>query len=122
MHRFEVNQIEKQILSEYLSVREIQAVNEEKAPQLPFFDPISDDEDPEETSTRVQPEHIVLSSQALGKRPIRSISQDREERVINEGDMNNDGELVTLPDTQHRVSRRVRKRSRLLDGYETLDF
>jgi hypothetical protein len=53
------------------------------------------------------------SAKALGKRRLRDIAEDAE------SDQKDDSEVTSLPEMQNRVSGRVRKRSRLLDGYET---
>jgi len=107
------------MLSEYLSAQEIQAAKEERTQQQITVDPISDDEEDEGPSTELQATSQPratshgLSAKALGKRRLRNIAEDAE------SDQEDDSKVTSLPEMQHRVSGRVRKRSRLLDGYET---
>ncbi|EED22647.1 hypothetical protein TSTA_061370 [Talaromyces stipitatus ATCC 10500] len=71
-----------------------------------------DDEEDEGLSTEPQATSHSPSTKALGKRRLRDIAKDVE------SDQENNSEIMSLPKIQHRVSGRVRKRSRLLDGYE----
>jgi ABC-type uncharacterized transport system involved in gliding motility auxiliary subunit len=120
--RFEIAEEERIMLSEYLSAQEIQAAKEEKTQQQITVDPISDNEEDAGPSTELRAtSHRPAASQgpsanALGKRRLSSIAKDTE------GDQEDDSEVTFLPEIQHRVSGRVRKRSRLLDGYETLNM
>lgn len=106
------------MLSEYLSTQEIQAANKERSQQQNSVNPISDDEEDKGPSTELQAtSHSpaasqVLSANALSKRGLSSIAKDTE------GDQEDDSEVTLVPEILHRVSGRVRKRSRLLDGYE----
>ena len=117
--RFEIHEEERIMLSEYLSAQEIQAAKEERTQQQITVDPISDDEEDEGPSTELRATSHLRetshgpSAKALGKRRLRNISEDAE------SDQEDDSEVTSLPEMQHRVSGRVRKRSRLLDGYET---
>jgi len=92
---------------------------EERTQQQITVDPISDDEEDEGPSTELQATSQPratshgLSAKALGKRRLRNIAKDAE------SDQEDDSKVPSLPEMQHRVSGRVRKRSRLLDGYET---
>jgi hypothetical protein len=126
--RFEIHEGELIMLSEYLSAQEIQAAKEERTQQQITVDPISDDEEDEGPSTQLQATSQLrptsqapaasqgLSANALGKRRLSNIAKDAED-----DEEEDDSEVTPLPETQHRVSGRVRKRSRLLDGYETLN-
>jgi hypothetical protein len=111
--RFEIHEEERIMLSEYLSAQEIQAAKEERTQQQITVDPISDDEEDEGPSTELQATSHGPSAKALGKRRLRNIAKDAE------SDQEDDSKVTSLPEMQHRVSGRVRKRSRLLDGYET---
>ena len=117
--RFEINEEERIMLSEYLSAQEIQVAKEERTQQQITVDPISDDEEDEGPSTEFRAtSHGPAASQgpsanSLGKRRLVNIAEDVE------SNQEDDREMTSLPDMQHRVSGRVRKRSRLLDGYET---
>ena len=100
------------LMNEYLSHQERQTVKEEKNTKETTFDPISDNDEEEDLApTQPQPTIQPLSERALGKRRKSVISEPDE-------DENDDDADVPLPDTQHRVSGRVRKRSKRLDGYE----
>jgi hypothetical protein len=117
--RFEIHEEERIMLSEYLSAQEIQAAKQERTQQQITVDPISDDEKDEEPSTELRATSQLRatshypSAKALGKRRLRDIAEDAE------SDQKDDSEVTSLPEMQNRVSGRVRKRSRLLDGYET---
>ena len=100
------------MLSEYLSTQEIQAAKKERTQQQITVDPISDDEEDEVLSTEPQETLQGPSAKVLGKRRLRDIAEDAE------SDQEDDSEVASLPEIQYRVSGRVRKRSRLLDGYE----
>lgn len=110
--RFEIHEEERIMLSEYLSTQEIQAAKEERTQQQITVDPISDDEEDEGLSTEPHETLQGPSAKALGKRRLRDIAEDAE------SDQEDDSEVTSLPEIQYRVSGRVRKRSRLLDGYE----
>ncbi|KAJ5963084.1 hypothetical protein N7481_013389 [Penicillium waksmanii] len=115
---FEIHEEERIMLSEYLSVQEIQAANEERAQQQSSVYPISDNEEDESPSTELRATSQGLSASqvptenALGKRRLCSIARDIE------GDQEDDSEIALLPEILHRVSGRARTRSRLLDGYK----
>jgi hypothetical protein len=128
--RFEIHEEERIMLSEYLSTQEIQAAKEERTPQQLAVDPISDNEEDEgstiQLQARSQPRATSqalttlqttqgLSAKALGKRRLSNIASDVGD---DEEDDGQDSEAIPLPEIQNRVSGRVRKRSRLLDGYE----
>lgn len=115
--KFDVDEDQRTLIHEYLSHQEKQAAKEERNTKESDFDPISDneEEDPEPTLSQrpVQPP----SERALGKRR-RSVASEPDN-----DDNNDDGDdyeyaEAPLPDMQHRVSGRVRKRSKLPDGYE----
>ena len=117
--RFEIHEEERIMLSEYLLAQEIQAAKEERTQQQITVDLISDDEEDQGPSTELQATSQPRatshgpSAKALGKRRLRNIAEDAE------SDQEDDSKVTSLPEMQHRVSGRVRKRSRLLDGYET---
>jgi hypothetical protein len=111
--RFEIHEEERIMLSEYLSAQEIQAAKEERTQQQITIDPISDDEEDEGPSTELQAASHGPSAKALGKRRLRDVAEDAE------SDRDDDMDATSLPEMPHRLSGRVRKRSRLLDGYET---
>jgi hypothetical protein len=127
--RFEIYEEQRVMLSEYLSAQEIQAAKEERTQQQLVVDPISDNEEDEGSTTqlqaRSQPQATSQAAQgpsvkALGKRRLSNIDNDM--RDDEEEDDGQESEDIPLPETQHRVSGRVRKRSRLLDGYETFNM
>lgn len=110
--KFDLEDDQRMLMNEYLSHQERQTAKEEKNTKETTFDPISDNDEEEDlASTQPQPTVQPLSERALGKRRKSVISEPDE-------DENDDDTDVPLPDTQHRVSGRVRKRSKLLDGYE----
>lgn len=108
--KFEIGEEQRPVIKEYLTHEERQAEKEEKEPQAQNFEPISDNEEETQESTE------VLSKKAQGKRRM-SVASESENDEAQEMDDDDDIE-VPLPDTQHRASGRVRKRSKLLDGYE----
>ncbi|KAJ5817476.1 hypothetical protein N7447_009709 [Penicillium robsamsonii] len=91
----------------YLLDHEIAASAEALDVQTHAFEVISDDEEDIE---------ILV---AAGKRP--AVNSDDEEDSdtdeFTEPDKNRASPLPNFPDTQHRASGRIRKKSRLLDGY-----
>ncbi|OQD74718.1 hypothetical protein PENANT_c168G01573 [Penicillium antarcticum] len=124
--RFEIHEEERMMLSEYLSAQEIQAAKEERTQQQFAGDPISDNEEDEGSSTqlqtRSQPQATSQaaegpSAKALGKRRLINVADDVG--IDEEEEDGQESEAIPLPETQHRVSGRVRKRSKLLEGYET---
>lgn len=121
--RFEIHEEQRVMLSEYLSTQEIQAAKEERTQQQLTVDPISDNEEDEGPTTQLQATSQAVqgpSVNALGKRRLSNIANDM--RDDEEEDNGQEPEEIPLPETQHRVSGRVRKRSRLLDGYETFNM
>lgn len=97
-----------------VSYEEMRVDREEKDTQGDEFDPISDrEEDDEENSIQTQPIGQVLSGKSQGKKQRRNVS------IPETGHENEDDEpTLPLPDTQQRLSGRVWKRPRLLEGYE----
>lgn len=122
--RFEIAEDRRVLINEYLSHEEIQAAQEEKDTRANDLEPISDDDEDEDgdededavsnnaVSDDIQPTVQPPSGRALGKRRKSTASEPEEKEQDNE-----DSDLP-LPEIQHRVSGRVRKRSKLLDGYE----
>lgn len=114
--RFEIEEGEQALINEYLTHEEIQANQEEKDISTQHLEPISDNEEGEEeiegeitvVLDTIQPS--VDRAQSLRRQRALSELDDKEDR--------DEGE-PSLPNTQNRHSGRVRKRSRLLEGYET---
>ncbi|OQD73541.1 hypothetical protein PENANT_c201G08001 [Penicillium antarcticum] len=79
----------------------------------------NDNEEDEGPSTQALIASQAPSAKALGKRRQKNFTEDLDEEGENQVD--DDGDVIPLPETQHRASGRVRNRSRLLDGYETSD-
>lgn len=114
--RFDLEDEQRVLINEYLSYEETQAAREERDTQTNGFDPISDDEEGEERDpTQIRCRDQAPSERNQGKRR-RSAGARPEE---SSGDEDEDTEVLPLPNMQQRISGRVRKRSRLLDGYET---
>jgi hypothetical protein len=110
--KFDIEDNQRMLINEHLSHQEKQAAKEEKDTKENDFDPISDDEEQDPALALSQPPVHPLSEKALGKRRRSVISEPDEE------ENNDDDAEVPLPDIQHRISGRVRKRSKRLDGYE----
>ncbi|OQE58765.1 hypothetical protein PENNAL_c0360G08151, partial [Penicillium nalgiovense] len=114
--RFDLEDKQRVLINEYLSYEEMQAAREERDTQANGFDPISDDEEGEEgDSTQIRCTDQAPSERSQGKRRRSAGSRPEESR----GDEDEDAEALPLPNMQQRMSGRARKRSRLLDGYET---
>jgi hypothetical protein len=114
--RFDFEDEQRAMINEYLSYKEIQAASEERDTEASGFDPISDDEEGgEEGSIRIQLPNQAPSERSQGKRRLSVRSTPEEGNRDNDKDVRD----LPLPDMQQRTSGRVRKRSRLLDGYET---
>lgn len=125
--RFEIEDSQRTLINEYLSHEEIQANQEAKSTDAHQLEPISDydecesdraDEDeiePVLDPTRMEPSELLpyqpLVNGPQPKRRQRGLSEKEEGE-------HEDNSEPGLPDTQNRHSGRVRKRSRLLDGYE----
>lgn len=111
--KFDVDEKELALISEFLSDEEKEEANEEKSSRfLDDLDPISDSE---EDNVVVLQEHLAvqgLSERAAGKRR-RSVASDAdgEAQEITQSDDNAD---IPLPDVR-RVSGRNRKRTRRED-------
>lgn len=115
--RFDLKEEQRLILQGYLMDHEMAASAEALDVQTHSFDAISDDEEDAEVHHDTPP----LSAVAAGKRPM-VFSGDEEESDGDEPAEIDRGRVSLspdLPDTQHRVSGRMRKKSRLLDGYIT---
>jgi uncharacterized Zn finger protein (UPF0148 family) len=114
--RFEIEEGRRALINEYLSHEEIQASQEEKNTDTYLLEPISDDD---EGDNKVDEDNVSavlntvqpMADRAQSKRRQRALSELEEGQHEEEGEPN-------LPNTQSRHSGRVRKRSRLLDGYE----
>jgi hypothetical protein len=126
--RFDIKEEQRLILQEYLLDHEIAASAEALDVQTHAFEAISDDEEDIEirldtpaaiSITQATPDAPLLSAVAAGKRP--AVNSDDEEDSdadeFAEPDKNRASPLPDFPDTQHRASGRIRKKSRLLDGY-----
>lgn len=126
--RFDIKEEQRLILQEYLSDHEIAASAEALDVQTHAFEAISDDEEDIEirldtpaaiSITQTTPDAPPLSAVAAGKRPAAN-SDDEEDSDADEfadPDKNRASPLPDFADTQHRASGRIRKKSRLLDGY-----
>ncbi|KAJ6125908.1 hypothetical protein N7471_010401 [Penicillium samsonianum] len=122
--RFDIKE-QRLILQEYLLDHEIAASAETIDVQTHAFEGISDDEeDIEDTTTAISitqatPDAPPLSAVAADKRP--AVNSDNEEDSdadeFGDPDKNRASPLPDFPDTQHRASGRMRKKSRLLYGY-----
>ena len=102
------------IMKAYLSNEEQQALDEEKDAQLlnDNLEPISDDEEDDlEILQEVRTQ--ATSERTIGQRRKSTTSDIGEEAQV--PDPSNDEADLPLPNTQHRVSRRHRKRSRRED-------
>ncbi|KAJ6111212.1 hypothetical protein N7486_003447 [Penicillium sp. IBT 16267x] len=113
--RFDTNEEQRLILQEYLSDKEIAASSEELDIKTHCAEAISDTE--EDIEIRLDtPAVPPLSEVAARKRPAVTF-EDKEDSNADEFADLEENSASPLPDTQHRVSGRMRKRSRLLDGY-----
>lgn len=110
--RFEIEDGRRALINEYLSYEEIQASQEEKNTDTYPLEPISDND---EGHDEVNEDDVSVVRNAVNraqsKRRQRASSEPDKEQYEEEGE-------PILPNTQSRHSGRVRKRSRLLDGYE----
>ena len=110
--RFDLKEEQRAMINEYLSYEEVQADREEKDTKASEFDPISDNEKgDEEYSIQIQQIGQAPSGKSQGK-------QRRSIASMPEGGCENEDDEPTLPLPQQRMSGRVRKRPRLLEGYE----
>jgi hypothetical protein len=116
MHRcttkFEAQDEFLALKKEYLSTEEIEIENEEKDPLLQdYLNLISDNEEDEnEVFNQEQLIPEGLSERAAGKRRKSIVSEPEIEPQ--QATISDDEAINPLPDTQQRVSRRIRKRSR----------
>ena len=124
--RFDIKEEQRLILQEYDILDHEMAVSAEALDvQTHTFEAISDDEEdveicldtPAATSImQVTPAAPPLSAVAAGKRP--AVTSDDEEDSDADGFADpEENPSSPVPNTQHRVSGRMRKKSRLLDGY-----
>lgn len=117
--RFEIEEGQRALMNEYLSHEEKQAEQEEKDTNANNLEPISDNDEGNnegnnEANNNITHHNVrLLSEKAQGKRR-QSIASELEDE---EQDSNQEND-VPLPSIQNRHSGRVRKRSRLLDGYD----
>lgn len=126
--RFDIKEEQRLILQEYLLDHEIAASVEALDIETHAFEAISDDEEDVEmrletpaatSTTQATPDVPSLLVVTNGKR-LAVTSDDEEVSDTDEFadlDENRAPPLPDFPDTQHRVSGRIRKKSRLLDGY-----
>jgi hypothetical protein len=113
--RFDTKEEQRQILQEYLSEQEIAASSEELYIETYCAEAISDTKEDIEIHLNT-PAVAPLSAVAAGKRPAINSDDEEDSDADDITDPEETSELP-LPDTQQRVSSRMRKRSRLLDGY-----
>ena len=113
--RFEIEESQRALINEYLSHEEIQAYQEEKDTNGHHLEPISDNDEGDEVVDDVDLALDIvqpLVDKAQSQRRQRALLEPDVEEHEEEGE-------PSLPNTQNRHPGRVRKRSRLLDGYET---
>lgn len=114
--RFEVEEQQLAFTKEFFSTNEIEAGIEEKEREEEL-DPISDNEE-DDPITMVIAQPLIESRSPVisgrGQKRNNSGSQDEAQESSN----SESEEDLPLPDIQQRISGRVRKRSRLLEGYE----
>lgn len=114
--RFDMKEEQRLILQEYLSEQDIAASIEELDIQTHSFDAISDNEE-DLDSVEEYRDTASLSAVAAGKRPtVSSGDEDSDTDELAFVDANGN-QSPPLHDTQPRVSGRIRKKSRRLDGY-----
>jgi hypothetical protein len=118
--RFEIEEGQRALINEYLSHEEIQANQEEKDTNTPYIEPISDDDEGDEEVDEVIEDDVDLVRDTIQPLVDKAQPQRRQRALsdLEDGEHEEEGE-PNLPNTQNRHSGRVRKRSRLLDGYET---
>lgn len=110
--RFDLKEEQRAMINEYLSYEEVQADREEKDTKASEFDPISDNEEDDEGDLiQIQQISQVPGGKSQGK-------QQRSIASMPEGGCENEDDEPTLPLPQQRMSGRVQKRPRLLEGYE----
>ncbi|CAG7952984.1 unnamed protein product [Penicillium salamii] len=125
--QFEIEDSQQTLINEYLSHEEIQANQEANSTDAHQLEPISDHDECE--SDRADEDEIepvldpaqIKPSVFLPDQPLFNGPQlKRRQRGLSEQEEreHEDNSEPGLPDTQNRHSGRVRKRSRLLDGYE----
>jgi hypothetical protein len=112
--RFDIKEEQRLILQEYLSEQEIAARSEELDIETHCSEAISDTEEDIEMYLDT-PAALPLSEVAARKRLAVTFDDEEDSNADEFADPENSAS--PLPDTQHRVSGRMRKRSRLLDGY-----
>jgi hypothetical protein len=123
--RFDIKEEQRLILQEYLLDHEMAASAEALDIQTHTFEAISDEEEdveirldtPAATSiTQVTLDAPLLSAVAAGKRPAVTSSDEEDSDADEFADLE-ENPSSSVPNMQHRVSGRMRKKSRLLDGY-----
>lgn len=108
--RFDIKEEQRAMIQDYLSDEEIQADKEEHDTQESEIDPISDNEEGDEGDPiQMQQTGQAPSEKSRGKQRRSNASRPEPDHE------NEDDELtLPLPDTQQRISERIRKRPRLL--------
>ncbi|KAJ5300263.1 hypothetical protein N7508_007506 [Penicillium antarcticum] len=94
--------------------------------QTHTFEAISDDEE-EDVELRLDtPAAISIMQTTPNAPPLSAVAAGKRSAVTSSGEEDSDADgfanpeenlSLSFPDTQHRVSGRIRKKSRLLDGY-----
>jgi hypothetical protein len=109
--KFEIEEGQRALINEYLLLEEVQANQEAKDLNTPYLEPISDNEEIDDA---------LLMTDTTQTAIIITESQQQQPSSIGPeiGGHEEEGE-PDLPNTQSRHSGRVRKRSRLLEGYES---
>jgi hypothetical protein len=113
--RFDIKEEQRLILQEYFSEQEIAATSKELDIETHCSEAISDTKEDIELhlDTPVAP---PLSEVAARKRPAVTFNNKGVSNVDEFADPE-ENSVSPLPNTQHRVLGRMRKRSRLLDRY-----
>jgi hypothetical protein len=115
--RFELQEHQRLILQEYLSSQEIAAAKEADTIAVNSFEPISDTEEDLVQPSQVQPTLQPSPNTILGRRQRSGSATEDDEAQSNPKNEVEDDTEIPLPPIQQRSSRRVRKVSKLLNGY-----
>ena len=112
--KFDVDSENLALQEEYLSYQEMEVIREEKDAGLlrDTFDPISDDEEDDAIGSQDR-DLFPTATECVGEKRQQSRVSDTVEA---QGGIGSDNELeLPLPDTQTRVSGRIRRRPRCHD-------
>ena len=109
--KFEIEEGQRALINEYLLHKEVQANQEANDLNTLYLEPISDNEEVDDAELVINTTQITVT-----------IAQSQQQQPLSIGPENGEHEEEgepDLPNTQLRHSGRVRKRSRLLEGYES---